>query len=33
MSALNGQEVQGRKLTVNEARPREQAPRFNRDRG
>src|ERR1043166_358187 len=27
MSALNGQELNGRPLTVNEARPREQRPR------
>ena len=33
MSALNGTEQGGRKLTVNEARPREEKPRFNRDRG
>lgn len=32
MSALNGLEQGGRKLTVNEARPREEKPRFNRDR-
>lgn len=32
MSALNGTEKNGRKLTVNEARPREEKPRFNRDR-
>jgi RNA recognition motif-containing protein len=32
MSALNGLEQNGRKLTVNEARPREEKPRFNRDR-
>jgi RNA recognition motif-containing protein len=27
MGALNGQEVNGRALTVNEARPREERPR------
>ena len=27
MNALNGKEVQGRTLTVNEARPREERPR------
>ena len=27
MTALNGKEVQGRTLTVNEARPREERPR------
>jgi len=27
MSALNGREVNGRTLTVNEARPREERPR------
>jgi cold-inducible RNA-binding protein len=27
MSTLNGQELNGRPLTVNEARPREQRPR------
>jgi RNA recognition motif-containing protein len=27
MSALNGQELNGRALTVNEARPREERPR------
>jgi hypothetical protein len=27
MSALNGQEFNGRALTVNEARPREERPR------
>ena len=39
MSALNGREVNGRTLTVNEARPREERPRgggggrsFGRDR-
>lgn len=32
--ALNGSEVEGRTITVNEARPREERPRreFNRDR-
>ena len=28
IAALNGAEFQGRKLTVNEARPREERPRF-----
>ena len=29
INALNGKEVQGRTLTVNEARPREERPRGN----
>jgi RNA recognition motif-containing protein len=36
IAALNGQEYQGRTLTVNEARPREERPRsggFDRGRG
>jgi RNA recognition motif-containing protein len=36
IAALNGQQYQGRTLTVNEARPREERPRsggFNRDGG
>jgi len=32
MAALNGLEQNGRKLTVNEARPREEKPRFDRNR-
>lgn len=36
IAKFNGQEINGRKLTVNEARPMEDRPRsggFNRDRG
>lgn len=34
INALNGFELQGRQLTVNEARPREERPRqFRDDRG
>ena len=33
ISALNGQDLDGRALTVNEARPREDRPRDDRPRG
>jgi RNA recognition motif-containing protein len=33
MSALNGRELNGRTLTVNEARPREERPRPRSDSG
>ena len=33
IAALHDKEFVGRKLTVNEAKPREPRPRFNRDHG
>jgi RNA recognition motif-containing protein len=33
ISSLNGKEVEGRNLTVNEARPMEERPKRNFDRG